>query len=866
MYLENSEQGKVSGEGEQSTEVMLAEQYQLPKETEGADLPSPSKRSAEPGIEAHVEYTEQTVVSRELGTSILCVEHFNMNKDETESCTYCNGHSESFEECSASDGFFESDQIIDKCETSGLSQPFDECAQHCECFKPCKSSEHSVNHSLASKCSPCCEHCAEHLKLFQQCKPSNQQFDFEPDKLAVNCYSFGQCEMSDFIPECTEHLELPQQYEPSEQQREYFDCEPDTSTKDSEQCEMTGFTPNISDSVDSLDCDIELCEYDEIQNQSECTDDEDEESCPPEQNETERIDEGFGGLKFSHFDAPAHVYFDESEDVSFASECCETLTGENYQQANKSTDHCKMCETDDSETSQEYEQTQQCATSEKCNSDFFTEEDGSSDCSSVETKSFKTCPDGSIPSDPCTDSSGESEKGAQEDSGDEQTQWESFEDDEEIEQSNINGCNEDKKKTPTVDVVIEDYFDLFDRADYYGHTFAQKRHYISCFDGGDINARLYLEEVHSEVQKLAKNAYKCKEINEEMYVEEIDTSFNAPEEACEDTYEENPSLRDDTSSGSRESEKQSDDWIIESDSSLAEDEVECEEAEKDEGTFDGEACVFYSHVSEIRDEIGADFSLSNGHGENVCAPFANDISVEGDAYEDEVSYDQNYGSLGDNTSTINHLQTTVTDYKKENKAESEDKEFLACSEMEPYWSLADHEENEEMCEPGVEEYYTYQIKSIQSSIKQALSGFIKKESSYNQIIHGKSNEDVPGNEGEDALLSPKETELQAHAQSSPANCSVVEKTTNQQTSESDDDCGSSEISKEFNPPSDIIHSVASELVKTEGGDAHNEQSRDSEEEQSDDESSESCECEYCFPPIEQVLYIIVLKLRNNVVD
>ncbi|XP_035532997.1 uncharacterized protein LOC118339458 isoform X1 [Morone saxatilis] len=892
MYLENSEQSKVSGEREPSTEVMLAEQCQVPKLTEAAGFTSPSKGSAELGIEVLVEYTEKTVVSREINPSILCVEHCNMNRDETESCTYCNGHSENFEQYSASEGFFESDQTVDKCETSGLSQPLDECAQHCECFKPCKSSEHCANHSLASKCSPCCEHCAEHLQLFQQCKPSDQQFDFEPDKLAVNCDSFAQCEMSDFIPECSDDLRLLQQYKPSDQQCEFFDSEPDTSTEDFEQCEMTGFTHNISDSEDLLDCGTELCEYDEIQNQT----DDSEDNYPPEQEDEQHETEPIGeesyrlseGVNSSHFGAPAHVYFDDSEDVSFASESCETpqLTEESYQQANISTDYCEtVCGTDYPEASQEYEPTQQCGISEQCNSDetseFCTEEDGSSDCSSIETKSFKTCPDDSIPSDPFSDSSGESEKGAQEDSSDEQTQWESFEDDEETEQSTINESHEDKKKTPTVDVVIEDYFDLFDRADYNGHAFSQKRRYISCFDGGDIHDSLYLEEVHSEAQKLANNAYKYKDIKEEIDIQETETCFDASEEACEDTDEEDASPRDDTSSGSCESEKQYEDWTVESQSSLDEDEVEeneseayafyaedCEEAEEKEDAFEREACEF---VSEICDEEEAKVCLTSSNGESMYAPCADDISVEGDAYEDKVS-----DTLGGNTSMVGHLQTTLTDCKKEDKdePEPENKVFTACSEIEPYFCLVDHEEKE-LCEQSVEEYYAYQIKSIQSSVKQALNGFIMGGRSYDQIIHGKANGDACGNEREDALLSPEETELQEHAQRSPEEgkavrfgitevidlsenltcCSAVEKTTNEQTAESDDDCGFSEISREIKPPLDIIHSVVPEIAKNERRDSHNqdsEQSRDSEEEQSDDESSEPCECEYCIPPLEQV--------------
>lgn len=902
MYLENSEQSKVSGEGEQSTEVMLAEQCQVPK---AADLTSPSKGSAELGIKALVEYTEQTVVSREMDPSILCVEHCNMNIDETDSCTYCNGHSESFEQYSASEGFFESDQTLEKCETLGLSQPFDECAQHRECFKPCKSPEHCANHSLTSKCSPCCKQCAGHLQLFQQCQPSDQQFesfDFEPDK----CDSFEQCEMSDFIPECADNLELMQQYEPSAQLCECFDSEPDTSTEDSEQCEMTGFTHNISDSVDLLDCGTELCECDEIQNQTESTD-EDEESYPPEptdeQNETESIDETLieescrlaGDINSSHCHTPVHVYFDDSEDVPFASGCCEThqLTEENSQQADMSTDHCEMCKTDYSEPSHEYEPTEQRTTSEQRNSDnteFCTEEDGTSDCSSIETKSFKTCPEGSIPSDPYSDSSGESEKGAQEDSSDEQTQWESFEDDEEIEQSKINESNEDKKKTPTVDIVVEDYFDLFDRADYHGHAFALRQRYISCFDGGDIHDHLYVD-VQDKAQKLDKNGYKFKEIKEEIH-----TCFDAPEETCEDTYEEDASLRDDTSTGSCESEKQPEDWIVESESSLAEDEVEeneseahdlyaeyCEEAEEDGATYDREAYAFDGHVSQICNEEEAEVCPSSGHGESMCAPCAEDISVEGDAYEDEVSEAQNSESLGGRTSTIGHIQTNVTDCTKDDKDEPEDKVFIACSEIEPYWSLVDHEENEGICETGVEEYYAYQIKSIQLSVQQEY-----------QKIHGKANGDASRGEREDGLLSLKKTELQKHEvcpeeckavrfgiteiielSENLANCSVVEKTTNEQTPESKED-GFSESSREIKPPLGIIHSV-SELAKNDGRDAHmlvrrteeneaSEKSRDSEEEQSDDESFEPCECEHCIPPIEQVLYVFAPQLKSIGVD
>lgn len=846
MYLENSEQSAASVEGEQSAEVMLTEQCQFPKETVGEDFPSPSKRSAEAIKE---EYNEQTVDSGEIKTSIFCVEDGSTDEEETES-TCCNGHFESFEQFSISDGFPESDQIVDQCEAAGLSQPFDECTQHCECFKPCESSEHSANHSLTSECSSCCEHSTERLQLFQQCKPSNQQYDSETYEVAVNCDSFGQCEMSDFIPEC------------SDQQDEFFDNEPDTSTEDSEQLVITAFTHTTSDSEDSFDCDPELCMYDEKQYQSECTDD--EASNPPEQNEAEPFEEEFGRIN-SHFDDPDHVYLDESEDVSAAMETHKILQlgEENSHVPNMSTDHCKEWEIHSEIEQTEYETAEQCdilghSSSSERTSDFFSEEDGSSDCSSIETKSFKTCLDGSIPSEPCSDSSEESDKGAQEDSSDssdEQTPWESFEDDDEIEQSNTNALNEGRKKTPTTDIVIEDYFDLFDKADYYGHTFTQKHHYISCFDGGDIHAHLYLEEINSEPQKPVKNTYNCKEISEEMCL------HDASDKACENTDEDNLSLSDDTPSESRELEKQPDDWIIESELNLAEDIVESEEVEKDESISDEESCTFVSHDSETYDGKSADSSQAPGHGEKMCAPFANDISVEGDAYEDEVS-DQNNEACCENTSTLDRFQSTCLDFMKENMEESEDNDFFACSEMEPYWSLANHDKNEELGEePCVEEYYAYQIKSIQSSIKQALDGFMKKDCSYNQIWDEKANDDASWSKAESPLLSIKDNESQARDQSGPAYCSVEERDNQEHTLELSDDCGSSEISEEINPPSSIIHSVVSEYVRTEEGDALNkasEQSRDSEDEQSDDES---CECEYCIPSIEQVLNVFVRNVK-----
>lgn len=831
MYLENSDQVIVSGEGAPSTETMLAEQCQGPKLPEAADLTASSK-VAELGLNVLVEYTEETVSSLEMDPSSL----YNSDEDfpdDAEPRSYCNGHNGGLAQFSASDESSESDETLDDCETLRLSHQFAECAQHCECLKPCKSPENCANHSVASKCSPCCEHSAEHLQLFQQCTPSDQHyesFDSETDTLEGNIDHFGQWAMSDFTPECTDLLELQQQYEPSGGQQDCVDSEPDVSTEDFEKCD-------ISDSVDVSDCGTECCEYDEIQNEIECTEDNDE-SYPgegkQEENATEVTDEESYGLTDAYpltLRTNVKVNFDESEQAPFAGECFENHKGSEEEEG-LSPHHSELWEND---------KTTDCA-------EYFQEEDGSSECSSIETKSFKTCADGSIPSEPCSDSSGESEKGAQEDSSDEQTQWESFEEDDNIEQSNISESNNDRKETPTVDVVIEDYFDLFDRADNHGYAFAQRQLYISCFDGGDIQ---YVEERQPEAQKHVENKYKVNEFVEEISVQQTDVCFDAPEEACEDASE-----RGDTIYGSCESEEQPDEWEEKSESNLALDEYE-----EDESSFvetdgiDAGNCVNNDEEALVY--------LSTSDEERMCAPCAEGISVEGDAYEDNISASLNVKSLDDNTSLIDNRQTIVSEDEEPIKEQpdrvySNDEEvFSACSERESYWLLMDDEN--EMCDPGVEEYYAHEIQSIQTSAKQILNGFIAEESSHDEIINGKTAEDSSRNEREDAVSSQEEADVRDVEAVCQEECRVIELRENssgEQTEESDDDCGLNEISR---APPGVIHSV--EHANTNGRDSQMQDKRteDSEEDNSDDESIEPCDCEYCSPPILQVFEVFAVK-------
>lgn len=787
MYLENSEQcSPATVDEERSAKALLTEQYQIPPKNVLEDLASPSKSSSKPIKE---DFDDQIVLDGEIKTSICSSDSFCSDEEEAES-SCCDGNFESFEQSSAAgDGLCESQEIVDQFETAGLSRPFDERAQHCECFEPCKCPEHCANHSLTSECGLCCEHCAEHLGSSQQCKPSNQQCDPEPEEVTACRCSFGRCEIPDFIhDEHREDLEA-QQHELLDQQDRVCDSE----AEDSEEFDTTA---TVSDSEDSSECNSQLCEDDQMPYQSECS--YGEVTDPPE--DYEAFEEESGTISPTYSDNPDHFYLDESQDVSIALECCEAYQ-ENYQVADTSSDHDEESETH-SEIQPGYETNELSSSSERT-SDFFSEEDGSSDCSSVETKSFKTCI-GSIPSYPCSDSSEESDKGAQEDSGDEQMQWESFEEDDDLQQTDTQELNEDRKKTPIVGIIIEDYFGLFDRDDYYGRAFTAKRQYISCFDGGDIHARLHLEENNSKAQKVGKNTHECKEIVEDSCLH--DTSDQAGEDVGD--YREESLREENLSESVSELEEQPSDWIIESESNSAENEVESDEAEE-------EACVFCHCDLESCDHKTEDSEWSRGHKEKMCPPFVNDITVEGDAYEDEVS-EPGYEPLCRNSSTFCGSQHTFPGSK------SVDNEFLVCLEMEPYWSLASHDSIGLVEDPYVEEYYAYQIRSIETAIKQALGGSMKRDCSHHQICEEKANEICWSN----TVLSLDDSESQAQLDGQQ-----------QSNLELDSECGS-----RATPPSGIIHSVVSE----EGSEVPEQSPED---EESDDES---CDCEYCLPPVEQV--------------
>lgn len=681
MHLENSEQTSVAGAEAPttSTEAVLSEQCPVPKLPEDSTA---SSNGAEFAMKVLMEYTEETVHGGDpssRGTS------------EADSYQHYGGHSRRFEQSSDES----SDETLDKCETLRLSQEFEECAEHRECFKPLKSSEHCANHRLASECS-CC---AGNLQSCQHGEVTDEEFE-SPDGQKSRA-GYDPCETFEFTPECTDNLPLPTQDELS--------VDSESSAVDCEMFATAGFTAvtsDISDSVDRSDCAAECCEYERSQSESEFINDgndtyqsegpwtSDEESCGHRRTLTE-------------FDESAH-----------SSETCEDY--------------------------KEYETT---APSEPDDcTEYFSEEDGSSVCSSIESKSFKTCADGSVPSAPTSDSSGESEKGTHEDSSDEQTQWESFEDDDDIQQTNMNKND----ATHTDHFAIEDFFDLFDRTDLYGAAFAQRRQYISCFDGGDIHEHLYVEEVRAQAQKHSTADAQ----------DFIETTIDGREsDACEveRDFSERPSQ---------------------------EEEEEPEHDDEDE----------YERETPATFTDNAHANLSATDEERMCAPFADDISVEGDAYEENIS-DSDGGTV---------------------KEQPDGLSFSVRSETETQRSPEDKES---------EEHFGHQTSSSQTSAERGLDGFTEEGRAHDQRM----DDEGAGVERDDA-----ET--------------VCRQEVTAQTQESEDDCCLDEGDTRI---PDIIHSVVSEDARVEGSGGHAEDSEDN----SDDESTESCDCEYCSPPVEQVLSV-----------
>lgn len=781
MYLESSEQGKVSGEGELSAEAILAEQCVIPKPTEATVFSGPSKDRTDLGITVLMAYTDQ-IFNGEMDRPLICEKNGNLITAEVDSGMYCNRQSENFIQHPASNGCFESGQTLNERPVE-LCQPFHKRAQHCE------SSDNCANHSLASECSLCCP---DHLQLFQQCDPDNQQTSVgESDELEESCenFNFGK---SSVTPECTDDLELLQ-YEPLDQQGDSY--EQDTSTEDLE--EGYGLS---SDSLESLDMGNVLwdCEKSQAEVEYKNNDgDEDNESCESEQNEEKNSNEDFYKLpedtSIQDFDDFATFVRDFSETCMYSEESYQP--GSTTEMLSKSGDDLNPIDQSDCESNSEI-----CADEEDC---------------------FQ---DSALSSDSIWDSSEASGKGAKEVSSKEQ--------DEENLQINTKETNGEKNNPTCANVITEFFFDLFDRADSYGHMFAQKHHYISCFEGGDIHHRLHLEE----------DSQRC-----EVKATCVDDPDNESKTELDDGVDEvNP--RGQEKLELSDSENQFDDWNEKTD--LAEEVEENEDetfATNSENTEDeeendildkDEASKFDECASDLYDD---EPEVCLDHEEKMFAPCAKEISIEGEVYK--VSESLNHKSYVE-ASFITDKTETSPDQKDSDKPELDDSFYPTCSEMEPYWALLD---DEEICEPDVEEYFAYQIKSLQTSGKQTLYGFIlETKGEKNRTSYDKTDEvflSLRKTESRDSLISDEHGSDRFEISDVLEWSSCLEEESPQ---ESDDECELSDISGEINPPLDIIHSVVLKHAY------ESTQSMDTEEEQSDDDSYDNCECEHCIPSTQQV--------------
>ncbi|XP_061774417.1 uncharacterized protein LOC133564249 [Nerophis ophidion] len=498
---------------------MLAVQFQIPDLTE--DLINSSHGSADFDLRVLAEFSGQMIARQEMNSSKLCMEQCSDYEDFTDAsklCTYCKG--DRFGQYSDIDTILEHNTILDK--ALRLNRQIEGSAKLCECSKPSVTSEQCVNHSLARNDSSCREHCTQ-----QQPEPTDfpsGSLDLVVGKSDVRCDGFKQDETINCRSDNTEHMALSQQYKPSGMRLKFLESLPDSSTEDDEKYETAGFAPNTLESVDDSDRGAEICKCDDIQNRSITEDDVESYSTDgfqDEDNSKERrtLSEYVNCLHLQK--AQMKVYYDEREGHVDTDRTFEWTS-----QADVPKDHYDLRGYEDS--NQEYETS--CRTSERNHSDknfkgFFVEEDSSSDCSSSESKSFKTCPEDFENS---LDSSGESEK-AQEDSSDEQTQWESFEEDDDIAQGNVRRLMNNENKTSTFDFVVEDYFDFFDMGDDRRPAFTQ-RHYISCFDGGDIHERLREEQLKEH--KHTPKTFNVEEINSRV----TNMCFCFSDKACDDMY------------------------------------------------------------------------------------------------------------------------------------------------------------------------------------------------------------------------------------------------------------------------------------------------------------------------------------------
>ncbi|XP_059895408.1 probable serine/threonine-protein kinase kinX isoform X1 [Gadus macrocephalus] len=839
---------------------MPAELCQIPQVGEATDLSKTLMENADFGLNVLMEYAERKPVYGDMVPSGLdCAQCFSNNghflENEIKPESAWKENAQSFEHNVEQ---FNLEGQPEQSEDLDLKEPFDVFAQHCGCW----TYQCCASRGFAYECRSSCEHCAEHFQLSPQREPLEQfdSFDSEPEIATVNAEAFGQCEPADCISGHSEQLDLPNQQMVSGQQFTCFDTAGQDLTEDLEQCQKSAvLNENSAETGDSFDSDTEVCEYYDEHEETESSEvidepTEDDEDSPLSNEECSILSEEVNLihaetlLQDSSHESTDYLYEDEDDDYDDddggqLDEKCNpqdvAYDVSNYETENyEVSDNHSLCSSYDESGHIETD----CDSGEHMfvpESDINPEEDGYSDCS--ENRSFETCSNGSARSESCLDLSGGSDKGAHEDSGDEQIQWESFDGDDEEEEEeeeeeddndDVDDTNTDMEQAKENKDVDTNLFALFDREDYYGLSFLQRKPYISCFDGGDIHEHLYREEPKPVVQKVkAKRATRRRRMKERAIISADRSPVDVQNSDIEETL-----LRDSPkdSNAAVEQEVLNEDQTVIVDKNeswvISGKEGDDETAREEDWESSGYGYVPSNEEQAEEDDMTSPVSVND----NMQAPCADAISVEGDAYEDRET--PTFVSAFVDVLAIDPCQetraegTTATQQEllhildgNENGGEQDDV-FKLCSEREPYW--AEGQNGSKDCD--VEDYYAYQIKSMRSSIKiaatQSTQGkMVPETDDCRQVLQGESEE------GTDAILK--------HVESFP----VPENSSNGLILAHPSEAG---------PPLNLIHSVLPEGVRAE-----RKNSLAVEDEESDlDEvgEDEPCECEYCIPPEEQV--------------
>ncbi|XP_067113974.1 uncharacterized protein ctdsp1 isoform X1 [Osmerus mordax] len=925
VYLEPSDPSKLSGR-EEVCEGMPAERCTVSALREVMDSTKPFDQIDEPckmldTTKAVVNYSEHQMVYEEIDPA---VEQCNVNgelEEEIEHSVPFNGDSEGLEDCLLPH------QHPEACETEMVNKSCHECIQHLEGFDLGESSEHSANQSRASECCRLCEHCTEHLQSSQLCKSYDQQNEsVEPDKRSQTTTEYFEQDFEPDLSQCkcsdqsksfdsnrlsqTETEFLEQDFEPDlAESVNLFECYArnseysETTYQIDETSECTLVLDEYLSNFDSIDEQIDICELSEASAEQSFTVSDDLNTPMSSQGTEENVNPCESDCQSEASEYTNNI--DPAEDISY----------DVIDHATPSL-HCELsCQTsqdEQQETSEDcgcFEQREPYENLEGENEHTFydhnaacciEEDESSSQCSSTETKSFATCNDGSIPSAACSDS-GESDKGAQDEDSYEQNEWESFEEDD-LQESDES--TDDKDEDCSSAVVTEDFFDLFDRVDFHGHSFVQRRPYISCFEGGDVHD-FYVAQLKLEKTTTCANDSKESEEDDTHATPVQDLKPSDEEQHGEDEALNilHPYVgRPDTGSFADEGS------------------VKCDTQENTD-----KAIGAFVTRNELQESEGLEKYLSEAsEKDHVSCPAMGECLVDVEACEDEgadalcvddelscaddsyqPSEEQGSGSDADNGQTDDpvltkdmdaqpvecYIQEIILDLIRQitqdgvHEEESCDDEdgFSICTEREPYWSCT---ENGEIYEPGIEEYYMYEINTCKPCIKheacepcgrkrnpptqhQEAAGRVEERDSRNTILHEEENElshfkiievvDLNGefnDHTESFTPSIKEVKINNENQ---------QKTQYPETNDwSETDVSEKTALGEAEHRAVSVGSRPSEQSEQEGGEETHEffkmvdenkaceQNEDPEEEESEEESAEGCDCEYCTPPPQQL--------------